>query len=107
LSDKQHPGSSIYIHGNCVTIGCIPLTDDKVKELYIMSVEARNDGQEKIPVHIFPTLLTEQGIADLKRNHASSGHIEFWKNLKKVYNDFEETRKLKPVRVDKAGQYFF
>jgi murein L,D-transpeptidase YafK len=49
LSDKQHPGSSIYIHGNCVTIGCIPLTDDKIKEVYIMAVEARNDGQEKIP----------------------------------------------------------
>jgi len=25
LRDKQHPGSSIYIHGDCVTIGCIPL----------------------------------------------------------------------------------
>ena len=107
LSDKQHPGSSIYIHGNCVTIGCIPLTDDKIKELYIMAVEAKNGGQEKIPVHVFPTRLTEQGISFLKRNHASSGHVEFWENLKKVYDDFEETRKLKPVKVNKAGQYFF
>ena len=107
LSDKQHPGSSIYIHGNCVTIGCIPLTDDKIKELYIMAVEARNGGQEKIPVHVFPTRLTEQGMSFLKSNHASSGHVEFWENLKKVYDDFEETKKLKPVRVNKGGQYFF
>ena len=107
LSDKQHPGSAIYIHGNCVTIGCIPLTDDKIKEVYIMAVEARNGGQEKIPVHIFPTRLTEQGMSFLKSNHARPGHVEFWENLKTVYDDFEETRKLKPVRVNKAGQYFF
>jgi len=107
LSDKQHPGSSIYIHGDCVTIGCIPLTDDKIKELYIIAVEATNGGQEKIPVHVFPTRLTEQGISFLKSNHAGSGHVEFWENLKKVYDDFEETGKLKPVKVNKAGQYFF
>ena len=107
LSDKQHPGGSIYIHGSCVTIGCIPLTDDKIKELYIIAMEAKNGGQEKIPVHVFPTQLTDQGISFLKKNHASSGHFEFWGNLKKVYDDFEETKKLKPVKVNKAGQYFF
>ena len=32
LSDPVHPGGDIYLHGNCVTIGCIPLTDDKIKE---------------------------------------------------------------------------
>ena len=47
LSDKQHPGGSIYIHGNCVTIGCIPITDDKIKELFVLAVEAKNNGQEK------------------------------------------------------------
>ena len=72
-----------------------------------MAMEAKNGGQEKIPVHVFPTRLTDQGISFLKKNHASSGHIEFWENLKKVYDDFEETKKLKPVKVNKAGQYFF
>src|SRR5688572_13743677 len=107
LSDRQHPGGSIYIHGSCVTIGCIPLTDDKIKELYIMAMEAKNGGQEKIPVHVFPTRLTDQGISFLKKNHASSPHLEFWGNLKKVYDDFEATKRLKPVKVNKAGQYFF
>ena len=49
LSDKAHPGGAIYMHGNCVTIGCIPITDDKIKELYIYAVEARNNGQLQIP----------------------------------------------------------
>lgn len=107
LSDKQHPGSAIYIHGNCVTIGCIPLTDDKIKELYIIAVEARRNGQEKIPVHIFPARLTDEGISSLKAHHATSGHIEFWENLKNVYDDFEQTKKLKSVKVNKEGMYLF
>ncbi len=60
LSDPRKPGGNIYLHGNCVTIGCIPLTDDKIKELYVLAVEARNNGQEKIPVHIFPAKLNSK-----------------------------------------------
>jgi murein L,D-transpeptidase YafK len=104
-SDKLHPGGSIYIHGNCVTIGCIPITDDKIKELYVLAVEARNNGQEKIPVHIYPTRLTDKGISFLKENHNTSGHIKFWENLKLVYDDFEQSKKLKPITVTTTGLY--
>src|ERR1700761_7242023 len=34
--DKQNPGGSIYIHGGCVTIGCMPMTDDVIQELYVV-----------------------------------------------------------------------
>jgi murein L,D-transpeptidase YafK len=105
LSDKKHPGGAIYIHGNCVTIGCIPITDDKIKELYVMAVEARNSGQQKIPVHVFPSKLTETGLAELKNNNPT--HITFWKNLKIVYDDFEQTKKLRPIKVNTKGEYFF
>lgn len=103
LSDKQHPGSAIYIHGNCVTIGCIPITDDKIKELYILAIEARNNGQQKIPVHIFPNKLTDEGLSSLE----NSEHREFWNNLKIIYDDFEKTNKIKPVKVNREGKYFF
>ncbi len=105
LSDKKHPGGSIYIHGNCVTIGCIPITDDKIKELYVLAVEARNNGQEKIPVHIFPARLTDEGLIALKT--ISPVNDAFWGNLKGIYTDFEQTKKLKPIRVNDRGEYFF
>ena len=54
LSDDVNPGGDIFIHGNCVTIGCLPMTDDVIKELYILCVEAKNNDQHKIPVTIFP-----------------------------------------------------
>jgi murein L,D-transpeptidase YafK len=106
LSDRKNPGSAIYIHGNCVTIGCIPLTDEKIKELYIMAVEAKNNGQQKIPVHIFPTRLNNANLQDLTATYGSS-HAVFWKNLQTIYSDFESHKNLKAVRVNKKGEYYF
>ena len=108
LSDPAHPGGNIYIHGNCVTIGCIPITDDKIKELYVLAVEARNNGQEKIPVHIFPDRL-ESGVVEklVEEYPADQTLINFWKNLQVVYLDFKTTNKLKVVKANKEGRYYF
>ena len=108
LSDKQHPGGSIYIHGNCVTIGCIPITDDKIKEVYVLAVEAKNSGQQKIPIHIFPSRLDGEGFSELKSEYSSDESlVKFWENLKPIYQDFETTKKLKKVKVNSQGGYYF
>jgi murein L,D-transpeptidase YafK len=107
LSDPKHPGGAIYIHGNCVTIGCIPLTDDKIKELYVLAVEARNSGQEKIPVHIFPARLDDAGMQALRSAYSNDPvRISFWENLKTIYEDFEGTKKLKVIKVNSKGGYY-
>ncbi len=108
LSDKKKPGSAIYIHGNCVTVGCIPITDDGIKELYLLAVEAKNNGQTTIPVHIFPTRL-DAGIAEKLATayQADSKTAAFWKNLETIYQDFQQSKKLKAVQVSSTGQYFF
>lgn len=107
LSDKNPPGGAIYIHGNCVTTGCVPITDDKIKELYVIAVEARNGGQEKIPVHIFPTKLDVDGIDFLKKKTVDIETIHFWGNLESIYRDFQSSRKLKAIKVDNSGRYSF
>jgi murein L,D-transpeptidase YafK len=108
LGDKQRPGGAIYIHGNCVSIGCIPITDEKIKELYVMAVEAKNAGQEKIPVHIFPARLESSVAEQLSREYGTSTQVtEFWKNLESIYKDFESTRRLKIVHVNQKGEYYF
>jgi murein L,D-transpeptidase YafK len=108
LSDPKHPGGAIYVHGNCVTIGCIPITDDKIKELYVLGVEARNNGQQKIPIHIFPSKLNDAGLSSLKESHATSPQlIKFWENLKPIYQDFETQKKLKTIKINQKGEYHF
>lgn len=107
LSDKKQPGGAIYIHGNCVTIGCIPITDDKIKELYVLAVEARNNGQQNIPIHIYPSRLDNKGLASLTTDYAGSPHLNFWQNLKPIFDDFENTKKLRAVKINPKGEYHF
>src|SRR5687767_1247133 len=54
LGDSLQPGGDIYIHGKCVTTGCIPIMDQQIEELYILAAHAKTQGQDFIPVHIFP-----------------------------------------------------
>lgn len=105
LGDPKYPGGSIYIHGDCVTIGCIPITDDKIKELYLLVIEAKNSGQEKIQVHIFPAKLKE-GVPEVLAQ-AQPAHFGFWKNLQTIYQDFEVTKSLRKSQISATGEYTF
>lgn len=94
LGDKN-PGGDIFIHGACETIGCLPITDVTMEELYVICVEARNNGQEKIPVTIFPCRLSDENMQHLKIKHAGElTNIELWKNLKKGYDSFNFSKRL-------------
>ena len=108
LLGDSNPGSAIYIHGDCVTIGCLPMTDDIMQELYIIAVEARNSGQGNIPVHIYPTRLDEPDLIKLEGEWQDDpGKIRFWKNLQTIYRDFESNRTLRRVYVNAKGEYHF
>ncbi len=103
---KGNLGGDIMIHGSCVTIGCIPLTDTYIKEVYILAVEAKNNGQQTIPVHIFPTRLNEKGMSFLKDEFdGNKTLLNFWNNLKQVYDYFEKNKKLPKIKVNKDGTY--
>lgn len=104
---KRDPGGAIMIHGNCVTIGCIPITDDKIRELYVLAVEARNDGQQEIPIHIFPAKLSTEKLAALKKQYTDPATQHLWDNLKEGYDKFEGTKLLPVVSVDAKGKYLF
>ena len=106
LGYKANYGGDIFIHGNCVTIGCMPLTDDKIKEVYLMAIEARAGGQQKIPVHVFPCRLNAEGMKHLENKFSShSDLIAFWKNLQPGYQFFEEKRSLPAISVLPSGAY--
>jgi murein L,D-transpeptidase YafK len=100
-------GGDIFIHGDCVTIGCIPVTDDGIKELYLIAVEARSAGQKKIPVHFFPTRMDESGMRFLERQTGDPALKAFWRNLKEGYDMFEKNRRVPAVTIDRQGRYRF
>lgn len=104
LGVRRNLGGNICIHGNCVTIGCIPITDDGIKELYVLAVEARASGQKRIPVHIFPTKLKDgmQVLQDYRKNKSLT---DFWINLKVGYDHFEKYKSLPKITVKADGTY--
>lgn len=97
-------GGDIMIHGNCVTIGCIPLQDDPVKEVYLLCVEAKNKNNS-IRVEIFPCRFTKENEKIL----AIYPHekISFWNTLKPAYALFEENNTPSQFTIDKFGKYSF
>lgn len=107
LSDPKTPGGEIYIHGNCVSVGCLPLTDEKIREVYLLALEAKNAGQTQIPVHIFPCRMTAENRENLlARNQPEL--LPFWDNLGKAYWWFEEKRVLSDYSVEPiTGRYKF
>jgi murein L,D-transpeptidase YafK len=108
-SDKilvsSNPGGDIFIHGSCVTIGCIPITDEYIKELYLLCVEARNNGQLKIPVYLFPMHLTPENLQLLQKRDVNESVKKLWTNLKEVFDYFECYKKVPPVSVSSDGMY--
>lgn len=102
---KGNPGGDIFIHGNCVTIGCMPLTDDKIKEVYLMAVEARAGGQDKIQVHVFPCRMNDRDVLALEKENPD--FAPFWKNIQRGYRYFEERHTLPAISVLPSGEYSF
>lgn len=105
-SDKTSPGGDIFIHGDCVTIGCLPITDDKIEELYLLCVEAKDRGTGNIPVTFFPQRMDAEGYASLLgREDSPADTRELWSALKSAYDLFESERKLPNVRFEADGSH--
>jgi murein L,D-transpeptidase YafK len=87
-------GNDIYIHGGCETIGCLPMTDAMIKEIFLIAAYASAAGQTQIPVHIFPTRLTTKNFIKLKDDYfkGNTKFIAFWSQLKQGYDYFERTK---------------
>lgn len=100
---KKQPGGDIFIHGKCASIGCIPITDDKIKELYILANQAKLNGQSKVPIHIFPTKMTRRNLSKIKRDFPD--HTRLWNELQKIFVDFEEHYHKQKIEIDDAGNY--
>ncbi|MEN8156862.1 MAG: L,D-transpeptidase family protein [Bacteroidota bacterium] len=106
LSDREHPGGDIYIHGACVTIGCIPITDAMIKELYPLCVEARNNGQTRIPVTIYPAKMDPGNRGLLARARGETpDRSNLWEAMQQAYDLFQETHSFPSITFLSDGRH--
>jgi murein L,D-transpeptidase YafK len=107
LGDSLHPGSAIYIHGQCVSTGCIAIDNKPIEEVYLLASYARDEGQEFIPVHVFPVKYNVKRSFEYlalvsKDNQALQ---KFAISLKNAFDYFEEKKQLPVVMINEEGDY--
>ena len=107
LSDSLRPGSAIYIHGSCVTVGCIPIMDQQIDELYILAAHAKSQGQDYIPVHIFPIRFNvARSIKYLENLTKDDGSLKkFAARLEDAFDYFEKYKQLPVILTNEKGEY--
>jgi hypothetical protein len=107
LSDSLQPGGGIYIHGSCVSVGCIPLTDTYIEELYTLTAHAKSEGQDFIPVHIFPVRFdNSRSVFFLNKLTKDDGNLKkFSTRLEDVFYYFERYREPPVIMVNEKGEY--
>jgi murein L,D-transpeptidase YafK len=90
---KGHLGNWIFIHGECVSSGCIAITNDKIKELFVWCIEAYNSGQEEIGLTIFPAHLDDKTYSSLITRYSKyKDDVSLWADLKKSYDLFDKSK---------------
>jgi murein L,D-transpeptidase YafK len=88
---RRHLGSQIFIHGACISSGCLAITNDRIKELFVYCIEAYNSGQEEIGITIFPGRLSDDGYARLRTRYGKyKDEMSLWADLKKSWDLFEQ-----------------
>jgi murein L,D-transpeptidase YafK len=105
LSDRARPGFDIYVHGGTGSVGCLPIGDEGIDEVYLMTLDAGNRGA--VPIHIFPARMSgpewEEFATPLRWNDPT---LEpFWASLQPAYDEFERTHRLPQITVEKDGHY--
>jgi len=107
LSDSIQPGGDIYIHGSCVTTGCIPITDNQIEELYTICAHAKDMGEDFIPVHIFPVNFNNARSVGYLNKYLQtfSEYTPFAKSMRSAFYYFEKYREVPFVMVNGKGEY--
>ncbi|WP_206659597.1 L,D-transpeptidase family protein [Hansschlegelia zhihuaiae] len=95
-------GSHLMVHGGCNSVGCYAMTHKRIEEIYGLTREAMQGGQQVILFQAFPFRMTEENMA----RHADNPNYAFWRDLKHGHDIFEATGE--PPRVFACdGRYAF
>lgn len=99
------PGGDIFIHGSCVTIGCLPILDEPVEWLYVAAVMARDAGQRSVPVHVFPCRFE---VASCQTALVAAGQADpelarFWEAIRVGYDAFVASGQVPRTKATAAG----
>ena len=103
LDSKASLGGDIMVHGHCVTIGCIPIENEPIEEVYLAASAVFAHGP--VSIHIFPRRLDAEGLASLLLTTSDEGLRGFWRELAAGYQGFEKTQQPPTITTAPDGAY--
>ena len=95
---NNRDGSSLMIHGDCLSSGCYAMTDEQISEIYSLARDSFQGGRPSFQVQTYPFRLTPANLA----RHRNNPNLAFWKMLK-IGNDHFEATHLEPKVDDLLG----
>lgn len=106
LGYKPALGHSIMVHGSCVSIGCLAMSDERIQELWVMARRMEGAGGV-VQAHLFPSRDLSKHIDKADRD-GDTASATFWRNIALGFDHFESKRRLPAVSVNrKTGAYTF
>ena len=107
LADPQKPGGEIYVHGSCVTVGCIPITDHMIEELYVLAAITKHEGQDYIPIHVMPVVFKNEKSKEYLEKFLTDrpDYAPMARTMEKVYYYFNQHKDLPALMINGKGEY--
>lgn len=97
-----YTGDAMMVHGACTSAGCFAISDEQVAEVYAVVRDALRRGQNSFQVQAYPFRMTKANMARYRNN----ANYAFWRDLKRGYDMFEQTRQQPKVGYCE-GRYMF
>jgi murein L,D-transpeptidase YafK len=98
-------GNEIFMHGKNVSIGCIPIGDKNIEEVFLLTDPRWVQGTQ---IHIYPFRFTNKKLSPMRRRYekAKPWLKDFWQSLAEIDSYFEKTGSLPALYIDKdSGRY--
>lgn len=102
LYDRAHnaTGNSLMIHGGCDSAGCYAIEDGPIQEVFTAVRDSLKAGQKSVQLQIYPFRMSKWAMY----TNSNNKNIDFWRQLKFGYDQFEVTKKPLNVNIVK-GKY--
>lgn len=102
---EKDPGGDIFIHGDQYSVGCLPIYDDPMEEVFnLVTQTIFQFPDHKVQVLILPFDLN----SDVKSTFYEiqyQEHFGFWNELKAISTYFDQKQLVPSVGVTKGGNY--
>jgi murein L,D-transpeptidase YafK len=100
-------GGAINLHGCCVSIGCIPIGNPSIEELFML-IRTNQRNNSKVDIHIFPFKFeSDEGLRILQTyKETKKRYYDFWQGLQEINQTFVKTKKIPTIKIDQKCGYY-